>query len=153
MPRGGYQRPDNPAPVSGPGPQSQRTDGGPSQPTRYMSGGEYGEGQEMMNLQQSAPMAQAAQTPSGKAPSRTPTATLPPLNAPSDRPGEPVTQGAPVGPGAGPEILSGGMGSLGQATDSDVQGLKQYLPFLEERANMPSTPSSFVKFVKYLREA
>jgi len=28
MPRGGYRQPNNPAPVSGPGALSQRTDGG-----------------------------------------------------------------------------------------------------------------------------
>ena len=52
--KGGYQRPTNPAVSSGPGALAQRTDGGPAskQAARYMSGGEYGEGQELMNLQQ-----------------------------------------------------------------------------------------------------
>lgn len=31
-----------------------------------------------------------------------------PLDAPSSRPGEPVTTGLPVGPGAGPEAVGGG---------------------------------------------
>ncbi len=30
--QGGYRKPNNPAPVSGPGSLSQRTDGGPTQP-------------------------------------------------------------------------------------------------------------------------
>lgn len=31
---------------------------------------------------------------------------LSPLNAPTDRPGEPVTAGLPMGPGAGPDALT-----------------------------------------------
>ena len=58
--QGGYRRPSSPAPVSGPGALSRRTDG---QGARYMAGGEYGEGQEMMELQTSAPMSQAPSAP------------------------------------------------------------------------------------------
>lgn len=48
--------------------------------------------------------------PLGGAPSPPPPAPIPPgglgaLTSPSTRPGEPVTHGAPVGPGAGPEAL------------------------------------------------
>ena len=44
MPRhGGYRTPSNPAPVSGPGSLSQRTDGGPRQVQAEMSGMPYGE--------------------------------------------------------------------------------------------------------------
>lgn len=99
--KGGYQRPGKPAATSGPGKFSRRTDGGPSedsvkQAARYVSGGDYGDGQEMMAIQQGAPMAAAPETPR-------PSAI--PLSAPSERPDEPVTAGAPVGPGPGPEAL------------------------------------------------
>ena len=44
MAAGGYQQPTNPAPVSGPGALSKRTDGA-GQPAQYMSGLPYGQGQ------------------------------------------------------------------------------------------------------------
>ena len=61
MARGGYRKPTNPAPVSGPGSLSKRTDGGPAdtQAAKYISGLPYGEGQAMMDIQNSAPLAAA----------------------------------------------------------------------------------------------
>lgn len=105
MPRGGYQKPSNPAPVSGPGALSRRTDGGPTQGAKYMAGGAYGEGQALQGLQESAPMAAAAKTnvPAPKLPaSQLPITSI---FAPTERPGEPVTAGMPFGPGPGPEAL------------------------------------------------
>jgi len=102
--QGGYRRPSNPAPVSGPGALSRRTDG---QGAKYMAGGEYGEGQEMMDLQTSAPMSKAPAQPRMRQPrsgrqvveeGMSPT----PLFAPTERPDEPITAGAPFGPGPGP---------------------------------------------------
>lgn len=61
--------PANPAPVSGPGALSQRTDGGPgseSQPIRVASGQPYGQRQALEGAQQAAPLP-VAQT--GGAPS------------------------------------------------------------------------------------
>ena len=54
--RGGYRTPSNPAPVSGPGALSQRTDGGPTQGATYISGLPYGEGQQTYANQVTAPM-------------------------------------------------------------------------------------------------
>jgi hypothetical protein len=125
--QGGYRRPSNPAPVSGPGAMSQRTDTG--QGARYMAGGEYGEGQEMMDLQTSAPMSKApevrpsrgraAQVPAPQGPGVTP------LFAPTERPDEPITAGAPFGPGPGPQAqqrpagrLAETLGKLAQSDDS-----------------------------------
>ena len=102
--QGGYRRPSNPAPVSGPGALSQRTDG---QGAKYMAGGQYGEGQEMMDLQTSAPMSKAPEQQRMRQPrsgrqvveeGMRPT----PLFAPTERPDEPITAGAPFGPGPGP---------------------------------------------------
>ena len=94
---GGKRTPRNPAPVSGPGALSKRTDG---QPAQYVSGLPYGEGQEFYDLQQQAPMSQSGNVPrptraSGSAPMSTPT----PLFSPTERPDEPVTSGAAYGPG------------------------------------------------------
>ena len=103
--RGGYRRPAKPAPVSGPGALSRRTDGGPSQGARYMRGGAYGEGQEMMGLQQAAPMA-AEPKQRASAPRKVAPVPITPLTAPTQRPDEPITTGNPLGAGPGPEVLS-----------------------------------------------
>ena len=112
--QGGYRRPSSPAPVSGPGALSRRTDG---QGARYMAGGEYGEGQEMMDLQTSAPMSKA---PAQPRPSRSRSARqavdeamqVTPLFAPTERPDEPITAGAPFGPGPGPAVRQHPVGRL-----------------------------------------
>ena len=112
--QGGYRRPSNPAPVSGPGALSRRRDG---QGARYMAGGGYGEGQEMMDLQTSAPMSKAPEQPRMRQPRSSrqvveegmrPT----PLFAPTERPDEPITAGAPFGPGPGPAMRPQSTGRL-----------------------------------------
>jgi hypothetical protein len=58
--KGGYQAPARPAVQSGPGPFSQRTDGGSAskQAMRYIADmPNYGDGQDMMQIQSGAPMA------------------------------------------------------------------------------------------------
>ena len=102
--QGGYRRPSSPAPVSGPGALSRRTDG---QGARYMSGGQYGEGQELMELQTAAPMSKAAPQPRARQPRPAREIVsegmgVTPLFAPTERPNEPITAGAPFGPGDGP---------------------------------------------------
>ncbi len=94
--RGGYQRPANPAPVSGPGALSKRTDGGPTQGAKYMPGMAYGE--NTMSQQTAAPMAGRAEP----APMEMPT----PLMAGTMRPNEPITNGIDSGPGAGSDALN-----------------------------------------------
>lgn len=93
--QGGYQAPNNPAPVSGPGALSQRTDGGPTQPATYISGLPYGQGGETYANQVAAPMQGsnfAMDMPT-------------PLMAPTQRPETPITNGIDIGPGAGSEAL------------------------------------------------
>ena len=102
---GGYRQPSSPAPVSGPGALSKRTDGGAidgkqkpaTQGAKYMPGLPYGQGGQNMTDQQSAPLA-GNTIPSMPTP-------LVPLSAPSQRPNEPVTTGVDVGPGAGSEAM------------------------------------------------
>lgn len=107
---GGMRRPTNPAPVSGPGQLSQRTDGGPQQVQADVSGMPYGENQELEQMQSAAPMSasptarspRARQRQAGKAGKAAGGMGASPLMAPTQRPDEPVTAGAPVGPGPGP---------------------------------------------------
>jgi len=124
--KGGYQRPTSPAPVSGPGSLSQRTDGGPAhkQAAKYISGLPYGQGQEMMNTQSSAPMEASTPTPNPVPASQIAAASqqqmpamdqapVVPLTAPTQYPNEPITSG--VDAGAGPGLASLGLQPLAVA--------------------------------------
>jgi hypothetical protein len=102
---GGYRQPSNPAPVSGPGALSQRTDGGavdglksPTQAPKYMPGLGYGKGGENMANQQAEPLA-GNPTPTFEVPQ------VVPLSAPTQRPTEPLTAGMDFGPGPGTEAI------------------------------------------------
>lgn len=92
--QGGYRKPNNPAPISGPGALSQRTDGGTTQPATYIPGLPYGQGQETYNNQVAAPMA-GNPIPQMEMPT--------PLMAPTARPNEPITSGIDIGDGPGSE--------------------------------------------------
>ncbi len=109
MASGGYREPNNPAPVSGPGAMSQRTDGGPTQSAKYMSGLPYGQGQAQMQQQTSAPMAgnptAAAQVnvdSAAQAPQMPQTVGM---FEPTQRPDEPITAGMDFGPGPDSSVL------------------------------------------------
>lgn len=83
------------APVSNPGSGSRRTDlaaHSAGQPQRVASGGPHGSRQQMQAMQSAAPM-QQAQAPAGLREG---------VFGPTQRPGEPITAGAPLGPGPGP---------------------------------------------------
>ena len=94
---GGYRAPSNPAPVSGPGALSQRTDGGPTQGAKYISGLQYGQGKETYSNQLAAPMA-------GNPMEQMSMPTE--LMAPTNRPNEPITAGLDIGEGPGSEIMN-----------------------------------------------
>ena len=92
--------------ISGPGKNAKRTDLNVSkQPVRYMSGGTYGEGQELLNLQQSADMAGKVKTTGIPTAADIQRAMMGPrvtnLMAPTERPNEVITQGSRVGEGTG----------------------------------------------------
>ena len=112
--QGGYRKPANPAPVSGPGALSQRTDGGPTQAPRYMSGMAYGE--NTMSQQTAAPMAGKAEP----APMEMPT----PLMAPTTRPNEPITSGIDLGDGPGSEAL--GLPTQEPTLSETIRRIAQY---------------------------
>lgn len=93
MPRGGYRQPNNPAPVSGPGMLSKRTDGGAidgmTQPQQQYTGFGYGENGDINRTQSEAAMAG----------NPFPTPKITPLSMPSERPNESMYHGIPFGDG------------------------------------------------------
>jgi hypothetical protein len=72
----------------------------------------------------------------------------PGLGAPTENPGEPVTAGAELGAGPGPEALG-----LSQQPDEDLQRLIKYLPVLEHMANQPGASKAARNFVRSLKGA
>ena len=114
--QGGMRTPRNPAPVSGPGQLSQRTDGGPQQTLANMTGMPYGENAEFNTMQAAAPMSAAGQTTARAPRPRQPRGGRDqgpvPLFSPTQRPDEPVTAGAPFGPGDGPPPMRSPMRSV-----------------------------------------
>lgn len=136
---GGYRRPTHPAPVSGPGAQSKRTDGGPGdrQAMRDLPDAGYGEQKNFQDIQSGAPIA---------APD--PRASLVPLSAPTQRPDEPVTAGNPLGAGVGPNAAG-----LDTRTpkQQDAAHFDRLLPLLEFMANQPDAAPSSRAIVRQLR--
>lgn len=105
---GGKRTPHNPAPASGPGRLSKRTDGGPGQKLQAQTGGDYGSREESLQQQRSAPMSQQDSIQPTPVPSGGGAGgggAAPPFGAPTARPGEPITHGVDIGPGGGPEVL------------------------------------------------
>ena len=152
---GGYQRPTNPAPVSGPGSMSQRTDGGPGskQAARYVAGMPYGEGAEFMDIQSMAPMEASQPTPSAAGAAsevrQAAAQELTPLSAPSMRPNEPITAGVPLGAGPGPEAL--GLEAMQQTEEDAARArLAAYRPALVYMASRPETSPQTRMFIRQL---
>ena len=118
MEQGGYRKPTNPAPVSGPGALSQRTDGGPTQPATYISGLPQGEGQATYDQQVAAPMA-------GDPIPQSSLGDVTPLFAPTSRKNEVITSGVDIGDGPGSMAL--GKLPMQEPTIKDViRSLTQY---------------------------
>lgn len=128
---GGYRKPTNPAPVSGPGKYSRRTDG---QPTMDIPDAGYGEQSNFRSIQSGAKMANQPQVPqssqgSGQA------SPIVGLGAPSQMPDVPVTAGSEYGAGPGPEAL----GLPQDLNQLDAQDLQKYLPTLIDIAQRDDT--------------
>jgi hypothetical protein len=138
---GGYRKPTNPAPVSGPGAHSKRTDGKPGEPAHQSISAApdqaYGDMTAQQNAQRTAPMAgatplpPAAPVPSGQGggAAQAPAYSGGGFADPSTRPDEPVTHGADAGPGAGPEAMSfQSPQAMGATTGAMTQLLTQFAP-------------------------
>ena len=94
--RGGYRQPNKPAAVATPQ-GGQRTDGGPGskkQPLRRLPDADYGQNKAFVAQQQAAPLPVANNQ-----------VESPNIFAPTERPGEPITTGLPIGEGVGPRAL------------------------------------------------
>lgn len=150
MATGGYRQPSSPAPVSGPGSLSRRTDGGPGgggQPMRVPTGGRYGEASALADLQRSAPL---GASPGGvdmpAPPERDITADLVPMDAPTAEPGTPITAGASLGAGPGLEALG-----LPDAQGEDIARLKAWLPVFEHMADQPGSSRVARNLVRQLK--
>lgn len=151
--RGGYRKPNRPAPVSGPGALSRRTD---SQPTRRIPDAQYGEQSAMQSIQAGAPMAGNALGPGGASPSPMMPpgggsgADVVPFGAPSGRSDEPITAGIDMGAGPG----SASLGMLDEKTlqeRADKESLIRYLPVFEFLANRPGSSASLRNLVRTLK--
>ena len=143
---GGKRTPANPAPVSGPGALSKRTDG---QAARYVPGLNYGEGEATYDMQTAAPLAQAQAPAPLRAAASAPLPVSPdlvPFDAPTQYPDEPVTAGNPLGPGPGPEALATG----GQKSPQRDR-LRAALPIMLKIADDPGTSQATRETIRYLR--
>jgi hypothetical protein len=148
--RGGYRKPSKPAPVAGPGRYAKRTDGGPAQKLRDITGGKYGDATQFRDMEKAAPMAaQGAPAPAAPANPAQPV-DVTPFSAPTQKPDEPVTSGNPLGDGVGPEAL-GLQDPLQQIDNADAQRMAQYLPALEFMANAPGASEAMRAYVRYIR--
>jgi hypothetical protein len=141
--------PQNPAGASGPGPLSKRTDGGPAQALRQLPNAKYGENSQFQALQQGAslsaspsPQGAPMQVPGGQPgelPPNPAAAQVVPFSAPTQRPNEPVTSGAALGPGPGP---IGPQQATMQAAQTDMGKIQQAMPYFQMLANMPDANPS-----------
>lgn len=150
MARGGYREPGNPAPVSGPGALSRRTDGpqgGGQQPVRVPTGGPYGEAQNLQQLQQAAPLAASeGGAAAGGLLEQLGVSEGPGGGEPTQQPDVPVTSGAAMGAGPGMEALG-----LPNQRDEDLKALLAYLPVWEHMASQPGSSKAARNLVRQLK--
>lgn len=150
MARGGYQEPSNPAPVSGPGALSQRTDGGPSQAPMYMPNMRAlgSTGRDYMETASAAPLYEAPASTGGGSMVESNLPAVTPITAGTALPDQSIADGTPAFGGMGPEALNL---PKQEDTDLDKQRLMSYLPALELAANMPNSSVAFKNYVRLVR--
>jgi hypothetical protein len=140
---GGYRQPSNPAPVSGPGAHSQRTDRGPKQ--HQITGGSYGDAQAFQQQQSASPLSAPAGAPGSTAPSPVQMPTG--LGADTQHPDQPVTAGADAG--AGPGMAEAGIAP--QQADAELRAkLGPTLPVLMRMADSQYATDAFKEQVRQL---
>lgn len=149
---GGARVPSNPAVVSGPGQLSRRTDGGQTQ-ARF-TGGAYGEAQDLAQIQGGAAMAAkpgGVGGPGGGGPDLAAMlAGLTPMSAESTDPNEPVTAGAAMGAGVGPDALGLPMDAVGERS-ADAKAIPQgQLQAMIVASQRPDATPSFRRYVRQL---
>ena len=116
------------------------------------TGCEYGENQAMIEYQTAAAINASTNMPSSPSqggPQKAPTGQqLTQLDAPTDRPEEPLTTGIDMGDGAGSEVMYSNESTL---NTEDRQRMVQALPTLAILAESPSASNAFRNYVRYLR--
>lgn len=138
-------------PVSGPGPYSQRTD---RQAIQSVPNAGYGEQKAYKQLQQDAPVAQDSGMPAAGGGGMdfasmfgSPADRVVPMNAESNQPGTPVTDGAALGAGAGVSALN----LQSPKSKQDLQNLAPQLPVLEWMANRPNASWGLRQLVRQIK--
>ena len=126
----------------GPGQFARRTD---RQPVRQVTDAAYGEQKTFREQQQAAPMVNTNLPADGAPVAVDPAAGVTPFGAPSERPDEPVTAGAPFGPGPGPDP------SLTDIPGADAKRLAKYLPAIMQQAARPDSGEQIKLLAQYLR--
>jgi hypothetical protein len=124
-----------------------------TQAAKAMTGGQYGENKDMMELQTAEPLNASPTFPSSPSrgrPQVAPTGQpLTQLDAPTDRPNEPVTTGINMGTeGAGSEVMYANDSTLNA---EDRKRMLTALPTLAILAESPSASNAFRNYVRYLR--
>lgn len=115
-------------------------------------GGTYGTATAQQSAMRQMPVAPPGTAAPGAGPQPPPPPGAGgPFDRPTERPGEPVTAGLPMGPGPGPEAL-GGYAPQNDA-DLDLQALAPYIGALELMASQPGATISSRNFVRRLRGA
>lgn len=69
----------------------------------------------------------------------------------TDNPAEPVTAGAPIGDGPGPEVLPKNLSGDSRLLENRAI-VEKYLPILLEGAKVPGAPQSYKQFLNFLME-
>ena len=144
-PNGGPQY--NPANVSAVGGAGQSG----KQPTRYISGMPYGQGQKLMEQQKSAPMSMpvAQKGEMGGFAPVSPMNKLRTLLDDTDNPLEPSSTGIDFGRGSGSNVMPQNLVRESRPLENQAI-VKKYLPAFANAAKSPNAPDSFKGFVNYL---
>jgi hypothetical protein len=144
-PNGGPQY--NPANISAAGGAGQSG----KQPSRYISGMPYGQGQQLMQQQKSAPMsAPKVQSGAMNAPmSAGPMDKLRTLLDDTTNPSEPQSTGIDFGRGSDSSVMPQNLVSDSRPLENQ-EIVKKYLPAFANAAKSPNAPDSFKGFVNYL---
>jgi hypothetical protein len=133
---------NNPANVSG--------TGGAGQSGRVAQGYSYGINKQINEQAAAAPMAKAPQprpVSASRMMSESPLPPVTPITAETMLPDEPITNGAPIGPGD--NVVSNL--PLGPSQDPDINMIRDYYPMLEFWASQPGTSQATKDYVQYLR--
>ena len=131
-------------PVSGPGQFSERTDKAVSEANRSLPNAGYGEQQEFQSQMSGADIGQSAVGPSFSDFFGDPSANVIGLDAESTMPNVPVTDGAALGAGSGPEVLS--------STQSTANNyMASYIPLLEYIASRPGSSDAARNLVRKMK--